>query len=80
MALDDRRLTLEQIAKSIGISSGSVETFFNRDLGDEQSICNMRLKNTLTPERKLKRVHISRPFLTRFQDYTENFSFISNKR
>ena len=40
MVLDEKRLTVQQISKSIVSSSGSVETF-NWDLEDEQTAFKM---------------------------------------
>lgn len=66
MVLDDSHLTVQQIAKSIGISSGSVHTVLTEIL--EISKFSARLvPRMLTSEQKLKRVVISRTILTCFQ-------------
>ena len=41
MVLDDRRLTVEQIAKNTDISSGSGHRVLYDILGDEQAVCKM---------------------------------------
>ena len=59
MILDDRRLTVQQIAYPIGISPHC----FNYDLWDELSVCKMG-PEMLTPEHKLKWGDISKTLLT----------------
>ena len=69
---DDRWLTVEQIAKTMDISSRSV----HRVLSDILGMIKLSAKwvpRMLTPEQKLKRADISRPLLTRFQSDPEDF-------
>ena len=66
MVLDDRRLTKEQIAKTVDISSGSVHSVLSNILGMSKLFARW-IPRMLTPEQKLKRADISRALLTRFQ-------------
>ena len=55
----DRRLIVQQIAKSIGITSGSVHRVLTEILGTSKLSARW-VPRMLTPEHKLKRVDISR--------------------
>ena len=72
MVLDDRDLTVKQIAKPIGISSGLIHTILTEILGMSKLSARWILR-MLTPEYKLKRVDISRTLLTCFQVNPKSF-------
>ena len=72
MVLDDRRLTVGQLVKTMDISSGSIRRVLSDILGMSKLSATLVLR-MLSPEQKPKRADISRPFLTRFQSDPEDF-------
>ena len=66
---NDKRITVQQIAKSMHISSDWL-TLFLLKMGKLSPRCAPR---TLMPDHKQKRVNISRTLLTRFQANPKNF-------
>ena len=72
MVLNDRRLTIVQIAKSMDISCGSVHRVLSDILGISK-LSARSVPRMLTPEQKLKRADISKTLLTRFQSDLVDF-------
>jgi histone-lysine N-methyltransferase SETMAR len=72
LVMNDRRLTVSEIAASISISVGSVDTILNEKLGMSK-VCARWVPRNLTRVQKQIRVDISRELLGRYDAEPANF-------
>jgi len=75
MVMEDRRLTVKQIAANAGISTGSVDTILNDDL-IMQKVSARWLPRMLTDENKASRVTMCQAMLS--HDKGMNSAFFSS--
>ena len=72
MVINDRHVTVKDIAEALCISAGSVHTALTGILGMSK-LPTRWVPRMLTPDQKLNRLELSRAFLTRFLSDPANF-------
>ncbi|XP_078671015.1 histone-lysine N-methyltransferase SETMAR-like [Branchiostoma floridae x Branchiostoma belcheri] len=72
MVVKDRRVTVRHVAKSLGISFGSVHRVLTDNLGMSK-VSARWVPRTLSALQKLNRLEMSRALLARFQSDPDNF-------
>jgi histone-lysine N-methyltransferase SETMAR len=72
LVMADRRLKVQQIAETLGISYGSVETILHEQLGMSK-VCARWVPKMLTPVQKADRVDMSKELLALYESDANDF-------
>ena len=72
MVMDDRRLTVNQIADAVAISREPVENILHQEL-DMSKVSARWMPHLLTPAQKHTRLVMSEPNLALFETYSDSF-------
>ena len=68
----DRRVTVDDIARTLSLSLGTAHKIVHDDLGYSKVSCR-RVPKMLTPEQKQRRVKLSQQFLCRYEKNGDEF-------